>query len=712
MKTLLTLALLVAGADLGPRVEVLKTHLERMRPIEVDAGLQPEKEKRFADLETLLDGPIETDEAFKEAYLKMDETRSWLWEHGANRPRAAEGEFKATDNDWIVETPSLKLRVNKTDLSVVIDTGPTVWKMAPSDANDLRVGDHGIALTEAASKEVAEFRTGYSLGLLASFSDFEKAPGLKVYCSIHFTGNEAVFEIAANETESKLESVEWPKAIVFHTTDPDDSSVIPLMQGMLLPANWDRKVEYLDRPMDSRYFYMPWWGQIRGGHGVQTIVETPDDAGGSYSHPAGGPTTVRPKWYSSLGSLRYARRIRYVFSENASYLTMAKRYRRYAKETGHFVSLDEKLARTPALAEVVGRPVLHLGSLYHFVPESQFYKEERIEGNHNLTPLEDLAENLVEVKKRGLGDAYIHLDGWGYFGYDSGHPDVLPPGEEQGGWEGLRKFADTCDELGYLFAVHDQYRDFYFNAASFDDRLVQLREDGGREEHSTWCGGPQTILSPRFAPGYVRKNHDLFAENGVKVRGAYLDVFAVVPLEESFQPGFPLSRTECRRHRKECFDLLRSRGYVVSSEEPVDYAVPFLDLVHHGPYKLEPDQGNGEGVGIPVPLFSLVYHDSILLPWDMGESGAWGIPQGDAGRLHCLLNGGLPYAGTGASKEALEKIGEAAELAKRVGTEEMVDHQFVDGNRRKQRTVFEDGTTVTVDFETKDYTIEYAAPSP
>lgn len=706
MRYLLAFALLASGADFAPRIDTLKKHLDRLRLIQVEEPLQSEKELRLQALELLLAGPIETEEAFKDAYRKIDDTRSWLWQNGANRPRPAEGEFRATDSEWIVETPSLDLKLNTTDLSLSIGKGETLWKMAPSDTKDLRVGEQPIALIEAASKQASAFRTGYSMGLLASFSQFEKAPGLKVYLSIHLTGNEAVFEIAAEENDSQLKSVEWPKAIVFESTDEADASVIPLMQGLLLPANWDQKVEFLDRQTNSRYFYMPWWGQIRGGKGVQTILETPDDGGGSYSHPAGGPTVIRPKWFSSLGSLRYARRIRYVFSEDATYVTMAKRYRRYVRETGRFVSLEEKLVRTPALAEVVGRPVIHIGSLYHFVAGSKFYKEDRIEGNHNLTPLKDLTQALVEVKKRGLEDAYVHLDGWGYFGYDSGHPDVLPAGEIQGGWEGLKKFADTCDELGYLFAVHDQYRDFYFNAASFDNRLVQLREDGSREEHSTWCGGPQTILSPRFAPGYVRKNHDLFAANGIKVRGAYLDVFAVVPLEESFQPGFPMSRSECLHHRKECFDLLRARGYVVSSEEPVDYAIPFLDLVHHGPYQVAPDQGNGHAVGIPIPLFNLVYHDSILLPWDMGERGGWGIPQEDAGRLHCLLNAGLPYAGPGASEADIKRIQEASDLAGRVGTQEMVDHQFLDVSRRKQRTVYEDGTTVTVDFETQEYSIE------
>jgi hypothetical protein len=251
--------------------------------------------------------------------------------------------------------------------------------------------------------------------------------------------------------------------------------------------------------------------------------------------------------------------------------------------------------------------------------------------------------------------------------------------------------------------VHDQYRDFYLNAVSFNDRLTVTRLDGSREEHSTWCGGPQTILSPRFAPEYVRRNHDLFAKEGVKVRGAYLDVFAVVPLEESAQAAHPMTRTECAAYRRQCFDVLRARGYVVSSEEPADYLVRSLDLVHHGPYSTSKDGGP---MGIPVPLFNLVYHDSILLPWNMSEDGSWGMPKGDAGRLHCMLNAGLPYLDPGASDEQVTRVKEACALGQRCNTKEMVNHEFLDPSRRKQRTTFSDGTRVTVDFAAKTYAIE------
>jgi hypothetical protein len=36
---------------------------------------------------------------------------------------------------------------------------------------------------------------------------------------------------------------------------------------------------------------------------------------------------------------------------------------------------------------------------------------------------------------------------------------------------------------------------------------------------------------------------------------------------------------------------------------------------------------------------------------------------------------------------------------------EMTNHEFLDTSRRSQRTTFSNGTTVTVNFDTKEYTI-------
>jgi hypothetical protein len=701
---LLCLSHISTPDDLAPRLDTLKFHVERLGTITVTADVEAEKQAKLDEIKKAVDAGVADQAAFDDLYRKIDAVRMWLWAHAAERPQRAPGGLEDTPEAWLIKTPQLELAIRKADLGMTVKTPAEAWEFAPCDATDLRAGDKKLSLTSAGTRSLDAFAPGYAVGAILHLADFPDAPGLALDITFNLIGNEIVFEIAAPSDNVDLGLVNWPKPVKVANT-PDVVSVIPHMQGMLVPGDWPQKIHEEDL-CNSRTLYMPWWGQIRNGHGVQTILETSDDAGASYDHPVGGPTVIQPRWYSSLKRLRYLRTVRYVFDDNATYVTMAKRYRRWVKENGKFVSLDEKLVRTPNLVEVIGRPVVHIGALYHFVPEAGLYNKEHIEANHSLNTFDQLADGLRKLKASGIDDAYVHLDGWGFFGYDNGHPDVLPVGEEQGGWEGLKRFADTCDELGFLFITHDQYRDFYLSAVSFDDRLAKRNGDGSYPKDATWCGGPQKFLSPRFAPGYVRRNHDLFAEHGIKVRGAYLDVFSVVAPEESFEPAHPVTRSECEEYRRQCFDLLRARGYVVSSEEPSDYLARSLDLVHHGPYPTRGENGQGVAVGVPVPLFDLVYHDSLLVPWNMGEDGGWGIPNGDAGRLHCLLNAGLPYVDLAPTPEQVAHVKEACALSQRCARQEMVNHEFLSPDRRRQRATYADGTTVTVDFGSKEYQIQ------
>jgi hypothetical protein len=45
------------------------------------------------------------------------------------------------------------------------------------------------------------------------------------------------------------------------------------------------------------------------------------------------------------------------------------------------------------------------------------------------------------------------------------------------------------------------------------------------------------------------------------------------------------------------------------------------------------------------------------------------------------------------------------DLHKRVGLQEMTNHEFLDASNRRQCATYADGTTVTVDFDTAKYTI-------
>jgi hypothetical protein len=74
--------------------------------------------------------------------------------------------------------------------------------------------------------------------------------------------------------------------------------------------------------------------------------------------------------------------------------------------------------------------------------------------------------------------------------------------------------------------------------------------------------------------------------------------------------------------------------------------------------------------GTPVPLFNLVYHDAIITPYRPAD-------------LHGFLTA----------------------LHERVALLEMTGHEFLDAGRRKERTTFADGTTVTVDWESGTFSV-------
>ena len=611
---------------------------------------------------------------------------------------------------WTVRGSKSRLQFDPCDLQITLHTTGPTWSMAPSFNGDLVVENAGqrlsLRLADAGKKDISPYQTGFKGGLkviLAEFRHGKNKIDLKISLFICLEGpqEDLVCELVSVEKETGILECCWPAAI---SATSFDATVVPFMQGMLLPKDWSKKVRLYDTVCYGRGLYMPWWGHQQKGSAVLVLIETPEDAGCHFDHPAGGPTKMQLRWIHSLGRLQYPRRVRLCFFDKGSYVTIAKRYRKYVKETGHFVSLREKIARTPLLERLIGSPVIHTGILSHIQPESRYYHKDDPAKNHQYTSFDERAGQLRKLAEKGIDRAYVHLDGWGFRGYDNLHPDVLPPCPDAGGWEGMKRFADTCEQLGYVFAIHDQYRDYYLDANSYNPRHTILDQRGNRPVYGIWFGGQQSVLCSRLALGHVKKNYRNLLEHGVKVRGAYLDVFAVVPPDECYNPEHPATRSDCLTHRGMCLDFIRSTGGVVSSEEPADWAIPHLDLVHHGPYALDPNPGRGPAMGIPIPLFNLVYHNALILPWSLGK-GAWGIPENDLGYLHGLANAGIPYLSLNPGDEELGRVRTMCALHERVGLMEMTRHEFLNESYRKQRTSFSDGTTVTIDLDDDTFTI-------
>ncbi|HIU68973.1 MAG TPA: hypothetical protein IAD23_03345, partial [Candidatus Scubalenecus merdavium] len=467
---------------------------------------------------------------------------------------------------------------------------------------------------------------------LSDFVAFGQKLDFTLILTAKITGTDTVeFALRAeNETDYSIQSVYFPAPFNAKKRCKNAYHVDAMRQGFLLPDGYKQNflstfgfAHYL-RKINTGDCYMPIWGRVCDGRGFTAIVETPYDACMFSSFGRRSSFVNSVHWSSSLGKLSYTRKIRYIFHDTCDYNTVAHDYRSYLDETGQLITLNEKIKKNPNIKNLIGAPVLHHKIYSQVQKASKFYDKN---GQNTLlcATFEKRAEQMQKMKTLGLEKLYVHTDGWGEQGYDNNHPYILPPCPQAGGWEGLKLFADTCRQAGYIFALHDQYRDFYYTSPVFDREKAVTKIDGTHPYCSIWDGGEHTFLCASQAPAFVQKTYDELKAHGIDVQGAYLDVFSVVPGDECFHPQHKVTREESIRYRAECFDMLNAQGLIMSSEEPAMQLLNHIALVHHGPFTLRP-QENGQAVGIPVPLASLVFHDCIMIPWNW--YGNWGIPKG------------------------------------------------------------------------------------
>ena len=624
---------------------------------------------------------------------------------------------------WTIAGRKQSVVLNETNFTIEIHAGPATWAMISSSTNDMIVRannrDFPIRLADAGKIEITPYDTGYKTGIKMKLSGWQdgSAPerggklDLSLCLTVALEGKEEdlVFDIAADERSAVVRRLHWPPAM-----EPAcfDSTVLSNVRGVLLPRNFPKVYHPIRSIADGviktndtsdtqsnviEDWSMSWWGFQKDKSAMMFIIETPNDAAYQFSHPAGGPTIIGPRWRTTLGKLGYVRTARMCFLPEGNYVDMAKRYRRYAMDTGLFVSLKEKIARKPIVNELIGTPIMRAGILTNYKPDSNRAKKADPAERHHVTTFDERANFFRECKSNGLERLTVVITGWPRMGYDRQHPDVLPPAPEAGGWEGMKRLADACHELGYLFSLHDQYRDYYIDAPSYDTQFAIHEEDakspplafpgtrfGDWKEGAIpfmdhWDGGKMTYLNGRFMAGHLVKNYQGLFDHAIRPQGNYLDVFGYVPPDEDFNPEHPTTRTDCLRERIKCYNWSRNNLGFVGTEAGCDWTIPYVDIT----------SPLNQSKGIRIPLFNLVYHDAVITTYRSDD-------------LHGFLNAGIPQIGSRVpTKEDLEQIRKMCALHKRLCFVEMTRHEYLDTEYHKEKTAFADGTTVTVDWNEK-----------
>ncbi len=634
-------------------------------------------------------------------------------------------------NQWALQGHHTRVHFDQGNFALSVESGPATWPMLPSSANDLTVANGGdefhLKLTDAGNIQVTPYESGFKSGIRIVLDRFrntgQRDPDgpleLRLVLTLCLEGpdDELVAEAVVNERNLTVKELDWPKAVDGRQVD---YTLISSDDGTMLPRDWPKAYHPVQRAKGDESviqshviesWSMSWWGFLKGGSAMMVIVETPDDAGYTFSHPPGGPTYMGPVWRAQLDRFSYLRSLRMCFMPKGGYVDLAKRYRRYVMDSGLFVSLKDKIADRPVVKNLIGSPVAGMRVLRNLKPDSARYDAKNPNTSYQLTTFAENIQRLRELKAKGFEHANVSLSGWLKEGYDRQTPDALPPPEKAGGWAGMKAFFDVCKEIGYTCWLHDQYRDYYLDAPSWNPDFAVHEEDsvtpprafpGTRFKHdwkdgyiplmNYWDGGTQGYLNSRFMLGFLERNYRMMFDHGIHPQGSYQDVFGYIPPDQDFNPNHPNTRTDSMNYRAGVLRWVKNNLGIVGTEDGSDWVIPYVDYVTSRMNRAantgtDPDHEDA----IQVPLYELVYHDAVVTCYSPDD-------------LRGLLHASAPewYGGRQVNYDNVKRM---AALHARVGLLEMTNHEFLDVGRNRERTTFADGTTVTVDWSKKSVEI-------
>ncbi len=537
--------------------------------------------------------------------------------------------------EWVVENESLSVRLARDQLALTVTDKRCgkQWRMEP-ETDGFMIQRYGIQvrrpLAELPLERWREAREGslHGIELISVCPNPWIQYNVRIRLLLAEKGADLVIVVAPHEepgyvAERWIREVYYPRSFE-HSRSANARTVLPFQQGTLLPGNWPQAIAgeaamNIFHPWCWEGCTGPWWGHLDGsGPGYLAVIETPDDASFDFLHPEGGPTRIAPRWLPSFEAFRYPRRVLYRFFDRADHVTLALAYRQWCRANGRWRSIEEKRLEKPQLDKLrgaIGVPQREGGRSGRARPWVRaLLTHLRRDGvERHFRSFAEIATLLDKTAEDHPGEnVYFFLSGWQTLGYDHAHPAACPPCPEAGGWDGMRQVSEAASRHGFLFGVHDQYRDFFYSSPFWSDDLT--RKDSRRDSprHTYWAGGTQSILCPTLMLDFVKMNVQQLRDQHIRLNATYQDVLTAIPLEECFDARHPATRAQCRQARYSICEYYRDLGWLITSESASDWAAPVLDsfFVH---WPCVTPGLSGEPVGIPVPLFSLAFHDCAAL---------------------------------------------------------------------------------------------------
>jgi len=179
-----------------------------------------------------------------------------------------EVQVKQDAAQWIIQGKRITVVIDPNTLAMQVRDEDISWNIEGSTKGDLTIEHSGrnipLCLKDAKQVKIESYETGFKSGIKIQLNGYvHEDELLEIHLQLNIClqapSEDLVCELVALEDNSAVKECLWPASFEQASFD---FTVIPFMQGMLLPKKWPERVWLYDTISYGRGLYMPW---KRGG---------------------------------------------------------------------------------------------------------------------------------------------------------------------------------------------------------------------------------------------------------------------------------------------------------------------------------------------------------------------------------------------------------------------------------------------------------------
>jgi hypothetical protein len=336
----------------------------------------------------------------------------------------------------------------------------------------------------------------------------------------------------------------------------------------------------------------------------------------------------------------------------------------------------------------------------------------------------DIADHMRQMIRYGLTDCFLTVHAWQRWGYDYRLPDIWPPNPSLGTVQDMRAIGEVCTPADIPWGLHDNYIDFYPDAAGYTYDDICFTADG--RPIKAWLNEGRRAQSYRWRPDrfmpYLQRNLKLI-KDGVAPTHYFIDVFTSTGCwDYTDRAGNLYPGTETRRHFGEAFSWIRDflgDNAPTTSEAGHDQLIGWLDGADCQHLSLSPKPERFT-IHIPcerwerVPWFDAVNH-ARFIQHGVGYSGRYeggmgrrehGINSDDYISAEVLTGHALMVDAGCWGAPAVRKYWLAQPVARNLALQDITSVELVGGDMARQIVTWSNGTRVYVNRGDTPWAVE------